>query len=99
MSDFYVKVSSDTALLAKVNEVLGDTEVAKASDAQLTQIGEIARDAGFEITLAEAKEYLAEGEFDLSDAVLADVAGGKENGKGTTVINRCEGEGAGVFKK
>jgi hypothetical protein len=96
MSDFYVKVSSDAELLAKVNEALGDTEVTQASDAQLTKIGEIAKGAGFEITLAEAKEYLAAGEFDLGDDALANVAGGEKDGKHTTVVNKCSGKDAGV---
>lgn len=94
MADFYAKVVADADLRAKLTEILGETEISQATDEQLVKIGEIAKEAGFEVTLEEAKAYLASEAKDLSDDALDAVAGGTVKGAVT-----CSGEGAGVKDK
>lgn len=94
MADFYAKVISDGTLRDKVNAVLADKDISQASDEQLKKIGEIAKEAGYDINLEEAKAYLASEAKDLSDSALDAVAGGTIKGKVT-----CEGKGAGVVDK
>ena len=91
MSDFYTKVIADEKLREKVAAVLGDKAVEDASDDELKKIGEVAREAGFDVTLDEAKAYIKSDAKDLSDEALDAVAGGVNKGK---VI--CKGENAGV---
>ena len=91
MADFYAKVVADADLRAKMTEILGDTKISKATDEQLAKIGEIAKAAGFEVSLEEAKTYLASEAKDLSDDALDAVAGGTVKGG-----IECKGEGAGV---
>ena len=76
MADFYSKVMTDKALLSKLKDILGDKHITDASDADLEKIGALAKEAGFEITLAEAKEYLSANETVVSDEALDAVAGG-----------------------
>ena len=65
--------------------------ITEATDEQLTKIGDIAKKNGFEVTLEEAKKYLAQGEKELSDETMDSVAGGATKGDIT-----CKGKGAGV---
>lgn len=91
IADFYAKVMQEKELLAEVEKVLAGKEITEATDEQLTKIGDIAKKNGFEVTLEEAKKYLAEGEKELSDETMDSVAGGVVKGKVT-----CTGQGAGV---
>ena len=92
--EFYTKVMEDDALKAAVIKVLGDKTFEKASDEQLTKIGEIAKSAGFVFTIEEAKSFLEGGELDDDDldAVAGGVGGGKvpdmtcSNGIGDVVV-------------
>ncbi len=93
MSDFYAKVISDESLRSKLNDALGGKDINSASDEELKKIGEIAKAAGFDITLDEAKAYLASDAKDLSDEALDAVAGGINKGKVT-----CKGENAGTHE-
>ena len=77
MADFYSKVMADAELQSKLKGILGDKTIADASDAELEKIGALAKEAGFEITLAEAKEYLSANEAVVSDEALDAVAGGR----------------------
>ena len=74
-NDFYKKVMEDEKIKAEVIKVLGDDTFEKASDEKLAKIGEIAKNAGFEFTLDEAKAHFAGGE--LNEDELDAVAGGK----------------------
>ncbi len=94
MSDFYTKVVSDAELRAKVNTVLGGKDIANLSDQDLEKLGEIAKAAGFDITLDEAKEYLKAEAKELSDEALDAVAGGINKG-----VIECEGKNAGTHDK
>ena len=91
MSDFYTKVIADEKLRGKLAAILGDKAVEDASDAELKKIGELAKEAGFDITLDEAKAYIASDSKDLSDEALDAVAGGTNKGAVT-----CEGKNAGT---
>lgn len=93
MADFYAKVISDEKLRAQLSEILGGKELAQASDAELEKIGALAKSVGFDITLDEAKAYLASEAKDLSDEALDAVAGGVNKGKVT-----CKGENAGTHE-
>ncbi len=76
MADFYSKVMADKDLQTKLKGILGDKNIADATDADLEKIGDLAKEAGFAITLAEAKEYLSANETVVSDEALDAVAGG-----------------------
>ncbi|MGP1406689.1 Nif11-like leader peptide family RiPP precursor [Selenomonas sp.] len=91
MSDFYTKVVSDAGLRAKVDAVLAGKDIANLTDEELQKIGEIAKEAGFDISLDEAKEYLAAEAKELSDEALDAVAGGVNKG-----VIECEGKNAGT---
>ena len=92
MADFYSKVMTDKALLSKLKDILGDKHITDASDADLEKIGALAKEVGFEITLAEAKEYLSANETVVSDEALDAVAGGA-NGKPYYDHRKCIGGG------
>ena len=93
MSDFYTKVVSDAGLRAKVDAVLAGKDIANLTDEELQKIGEIAKGAGFDISIDEAKAYLASDAKDLSDEALDAVAGGINKGKVS-----CKGEDAGTHE-
>lgn len=93
MSDFYTKVISDVELRCKLNAILDGKDITSLTDEELMKIGEIAKEAGFDITLEEAKAYLASEAKDLSDEALDAVAGGINKGKVT-----CKGENAGTHE-
>lgn len=92
MADFYTKVISDEKLRAQLGDILGNREITEASDEELKKIGELAKNAGFDITLEEAKAYLHAEVKDLSDEALDAVAGGVNKSGVTT----CPGEDAGT---
>lgn len=75
--DFYSKLMTDTALRSKLAEIIGDRSITEVDDETLEKIGALAKEAGFAITLAEAKEYLSANETVVSDEALDAVAGGR----------------------
>jgi predicted ribosomally synthesized peptide with nif11-like leader len=93
ISEFYAKVTADENLKAKLEKILGGKEISEASDAQLKEIGGMAKEMGYDFTIDEVKEFIASGEVQLSDDALDAVAGGVNKGK---VV--CEGKGAGVYE-
>ncbi len=92
MADFYSKVMADKDLQTKLKGILGDKNIADATDADLEKIGDLAKEAGFAITLAEAKEYLSANETVVSDEALDAVAGGAY-GKPEYDHSKCIGGG------
>ena len=86
-NDFYKKVMEDEKIKAEVIEVLGDDTFEKASDEKLAKIGEIAKKAGYEFTLEEAKAHFEGGELDEDE--LDAVAGGKGGGGDTNIGGDC----------
>ena len=92
ITEFYAKVMADEKLKSKLEKILDGKDITEATDEQLEQIGDIAKELDYDITLEEAKEFIKEGEFQLSDEDLDAVAGGTNKGK---VI--CKGEDAGVI--
>lgn len=79
MKELYEKVAKDTALQAKLNAILKDAE--RAGEAATGEkLISFAKEAGFDATLAEMKEFfkkLAEKGGELSESELDMVAGGK----------------------
>lgn len=86
VADFYAKAVADKEAKAKLDKVLGGKDMDALTDAQLKEIGEIAKGLGFDITLEEAKAYLKSVEEELSDKALDAVAGG-----GDISNNHCKG--------
>lgn len=77
VTDFYAKVMADEGLKAELEAVLGGKDIAAATDDELLKIGDIAKKAGFDISVDEAKAYLNPEETALDDDDLDAVAGGK----------------------
>ena len=57
--EFYTQVMADDSVKAEVKKILGKTPVDEATDEQLLQLGELAKTLGLDISLKEAKAYLA----------------------------------------
>ncbi len=76
MSNFYEKVLADEAVKKQITDILGETPIENAGDAELEKIGEIAKGMGFSISVEEAREYFRTNEEELSDESLEVVAGG-----------------------
>ncbi len=91
IAEFYAKVTSDDALKAKVEKILGGAEITDATDDQLKAIGEIAKELGYNFTIDEVKEYIASGDVQLDEDALDNVAGGVNKG-----VNSCSGDNAGI---
>ena len=91
ISEFYAKVSEDEALKQQIQTIVGDTEFEELTDEQLRQIGELAKAQGFTVSLAEAKEFFAEGGGELALDALDAVAGGK----GDKIKIDCRGRESG----
>ncbi len=90
VAEFYAKVMTSEELKGKLGGILQGKSIVEATDADLEKIGTVAQEAGFTITLAEAKAYIHSDEMTVSDEALDAVAGG--NQKGYFV---CEGKSAG----
>ena len=89
MKELYEKVANDSALQAKFNAIINDAE--KAGEAVTGEkLMAFAKDAGFEVTLDEMKEFFKElaekSKDELSEVELDMVAGGKSVGGIFTVI-------------
>jgi predicted ribosomally synthesized peptide with nif11-like leader len=91
ISEFYAKVNSDENLKAKLEKILDGKDISEASDAQLKEIGEMAKEMGYDFTIDEVKEFIASGEVQLSDDALDAVAGGINKGS-----VKCSGTNAGT---
>ena len=91
ISEFYAKVMADEKLKAKLENVLGGKDITEATDEQLKQIGDIAKELGYNFTLEEVKDFIKSGDVQLSDDALDAVAGGVN--KGTV---KCKGDEAGT---
>ena len=91
ISAFYEKVTSDDALKAKLEKILGGVDIAEATDDQLKAVGEIAKDLGYDFTIDEVKDFIASGDVQLDDDALDAVAGGVNKG-----AVECEGKNAGT---
>lgn len=86
VAEFYAKAAADAAAKAKLDKVLGGTSLENLTDAQLQELGKIAKGMGFDITMEEAKAYLKSVGEELSDDALQEVAGG-----GSITNNHCKG--------
>ena len=91
ISEFYAKVMADDNLKAKLEKILDGKEITEASDDQLKQIGDIAKELGYNFTLEDVKDFIKSGDVQLSDDALDAVAGGVN--KGTV---KCKGDEAGT---
>lgn len=78
---FYTQAMTDEAVGTEVKKILGKTSIDEATDDQLTKLGELAKTLGLDISLTEAKAYLAKShddeEGEISPDELQAVAGGK----------------------
>ncbi len=75
--DFYAKVLADEGAKKEISSILAGKSLEAASDEQLEKIGGLAKRLGFEITVAEAREFMKKGDKKLSEEDLDAVAGGK----------------------
>jgi predicted ribosomally synthesized peptide with nif11-like leader len=78
MKELYEKVAADSTLQDKFAAIMGGAEEAgkEATEEKLTAF---ARDAGYDVTLDEMRQFFKElEEAELSEADLDMVAGGKE---------------------
>ena len=79
--ELYDKVAADAGLQQKLGEILKSAEK-QGKDATESKLVEFAREAGYEITIGEMKEFFdqqrKETQGQLSDAELDLVAGGKK---------------------
>ena len=94
IAEFYAKVTSDEKLKAKLEKILGGKDITEASDDQLKEIGEIAKELGYNFTIEEVKDFIASGDVQLDEDALDNVAGGVNKG-----VNECHGANAGVSDK
>ena len=90
VADFYAKVMASEDLQDKLGNILQGKNIVDATDDDLQKIGEVAKAAGFDITLEAAKAYIQSDEAAVSDEALDAVAGGNQKGK-----FECKGEGSG----
>ena len=92
---FYTKIITDKAFKAKVDKILGKTALEDATDAQISELSALAKANGIDISVEEAKSYLAGAKSEPNDELLTDeeldmVAGGSF---------RPPGKGSGGIKK
>ena len=80
MKELYEKVSKDTLLFTQFRQILADSKQDSLDQTEEKLIA-FAKDAGFEITLAEMQEFFSglseQSQAELSEAELDMVAGGK----------------------
>ena len=91
ISEFYGKVMADENLKAKLEKILDGKDITEATDDQLKQIGDIAKELGYNFTLEDVKDFTKSGDVQLSDDALDAVAGGVN--KGTV---KCKGDESGT---
>ncbi len=90
VADFYAKVMASEELQGKLGDILQGKNIVEATEDDLKKIGELAKTAGFDITMEEAKAYIQSDEVAVSDEALDAVAGGVQKGK-----FECKGQNSG----
>jgi predicted ribosomally synthesized peptide with nif11-like leader len=92
MKELYEKVAGDAALQAKFDEIMKGAE--EADEAVKEKLTAFAKEAGYEVSYEEAREYFkalaGQEEGALSDMELDAVAGGKKKPK-TPISQYCIG--------
>lgn len=86
ISDFYSKLLTDEDMKKEVYAILKDKTISDATDDELGHISLIAKKAGFDISVEEAKSYISGMINELDDDDLDAVAGGKGDTYTTRVI-------------
>ena len=76
LAEFYAEITSDENLKATLEKILAGKNITEVTDAQLKEIGEIAKDLGYNFTIKEFKDFINFGDVQLSEDELAAVAGG-----------------------
>jgi hypothetical protein len=92
MKELYMKIAADPALQAKFAAIM--KEAAEAGEATKEKLTTFAKEAGYDVSLEEAREYFkslaaqaTQKDGALSDAELDTVAGGKtETGTVVTAV-------------
>lgn len=77
ISEFYSRVMTDEESKKKLEDILAGVDIQNVSDAQLREIGKLAENLGYAISIEEATEYLRAEDMELDDSDLDSVAGGK----------------------
>jgi predicted ribosomally synthesized peptide with nif11-like leader len=91
IAEFYSKVNADENLKAKFDKILDGKNITEVSDDQLKEICEMAKEMGYNFNLNEVKEFIANGDVELSEEALAAVAGGIT--KNNSIANKCDSPG------
>jgi len=81
MKELYAKVAADSALQAKFSEIMKNAEAA-GKEATEEKLVAFAKDAGYDVSIEEAKAFFNEqgkSSGELDDADLEMVAGGKQS--------------------
>ena len=76
VAEFYAKVIADEKLRSEAVALLGDKTPQDFTEEELANLSEFAGRNGYELTVAEIREYLAAEVKDLSDEAMDAVAGG-----------------------
>lgn len=77
ITDFYTLAMKKEETRKALEGILNGKLLKDADDGQLSQVGVLAAELGYDITLEEAKEYLNSEETELNEEDLDAVAGGK----------------------
>lgn len=82
--DFYLKSIADADAKKEIAAILDGKPMEEATDEQLEKVGAVAKRLGFDITVAEARDFLVPSNQKLSEDDLDSVAGGgsDKNSKG-----------------
>lgn len=76
-TEFYDALQKHEDALRKFSEMIGDRKIEEADDETFLQIGKLAEELGYEITLEDAHNYFRNSETELDEDDLEAVAGGK----------------------
>ncbi len=76
VAEFYAKVIADEKLRNEAVALLGDKTPQDFTEEELANLSEFSGRNGYELTVAEIREYLAAEVKDLSDEAMDAVAGG-----------------------
>ena len=89
VADFYVKAIADEEAKKKLAEVLDGKNFDKLTDAQLKEVGDIAKDLGFDITL-DIFDWFEDKKTSIVKVIV--------NGVATAVVGLTDGF-VGMYKK